>query len=114
MKKALLSLIVILGFANGAYAITCPAGEHSQCHGGSGRGGGYKTTCACIADSCSFYYGTYPVGSVVTSYTQYQATIPDDCSNYTVQSTCIANNNWSPAPRGAFCTNVAPGGGDDS
>lgn len=108
MKNMLRSLVVLSLLSGPAVAIVCPAGEHAHCTSGSGRGGGYRSTCTCVADACNFGYASYPVGSTVTSYTQYQAVIPDDCSNYAVQSTCVANNTWNPPTQGLFCNNVAP------
>lgn len=113
MKKILLSLGLVIWMGSVGMAIVCPSGQHAQCTGGSGRGGGYRSTCTCVADACNFGYQSYPVGSTVVSYTQYQAVIPDDCSNYAVTSTCVANQAWSPPTQGMFCNNVSPAPTDE-
>ncbi|HVN29633.1 MAG TPA: hypothetical protein VMT64_14140, partial [Candidatus Binataceae bacterium] len=41
-------VIMFLCLAGSAQAIICPSGQHQVCHGGSGRGGGYHTTCSCV------------------------------------------------------------------
>lgn len=51
MRGLSASLIGSLGFlllGTSAWALTCPTGKHSVCHGGSGRGGEYHTTCSCV------------------------------------------------------------------
>lgn len=97
MKK-LIIIILPLIFSHPLWAITCPDGEHAQCHSGSGRGGGYRTVCSCAADSCSFGYQVVPVGGVITSWTVGTVAYPDTCDSYTVQSTCVANQVLQPGP----------------
>lgn len=113
MKKVLMSLGLVVLLGSAAMALTCDAGTHRVCTSGSGRGGGYHSTCSCAPDACNFGYTSYPVGSTVTSYTQYQAVIPDDCSNYAITSTCVGNQTWAPDTQGLFCNNVSPAPTDE-
>jgi hypothetical protein len=114
--KWILSLMMMLAFSVPAAAIVCPAGQHSQCPVTSGHAGA-GLACKCVQDvaptTCVYWHASYPIGFVVVSYTQSQAVVPDDCSNYAVNSTCVSGGQWSPPPTGLVCSNVAPAPSDD-
>jgi hypothetical protein len=72
--------------------ITCPAGQHRACHGGSGRGGGYHTTCTCVDDPppvCVTTWGTrILLGTSTVLYDTYTVYAPDTCAAHGTLVTC--------------------------
>jgi hypothetical protein len=98
---------------------SCPAGTHRVCHSGSGRGGGYHSTCTCVANPppvCVTSYGSRVAsGSSVTLYDTLTATYPDTCAAHGFVTTCV-NAVFNPAPPPSYgyivCNIVYPDGGD--
>ena len=79
----------------------CPAGQHKSCHGGSGRGGGYRTTCSCVSDPppvCVTAWGTrIPAGTSVTLYDTNLVRAPDTCGAHATVVSCDAIGILAPA-----------------
>jgi hypothetical protein len=79
----------------------CPAGQHRSCHGGSGRGGGYKTTCTCVINPppvCVTAWGTQiPAGTSLTLYDTNLVHAPDTCGAHATVVSCDANGILAPA-----------------
>jgi hypothetical protein len=75
-----------------AHAMTCPAGEHAVCRGGSGRGGGYHTTCTCVQNAppvCVTAWGTQiPEGTSVILYDTNIVYAPDTCTAHGTVVSC--------------------------
>jgi hypothetical protein len=98
---------------------SCPAGTHRVCHGGSGRGGGYHSTCTCVANPpplCVTSYGSQVApGSPVTLYDALTVTYPDTCAAHGFVTTC-ENGAFNPPPPPSYgyivCNVVSPDGGD--
>jgi hypothetical protein len=97
MKKTWFKILLLMAMSPIAWSITtgpstCPDGSTRHCQGGSGRGGGYRTTCTCVQNpppSCVAPSGNSVVsGNVIYTYSVAAVTVPDDCSNYQVVSTC--------------------------
>lgn len=107
MKKLLVCLIV-LGLSGPVSALVCPAGQHVQCTGGSGRGGGYHSTCTCVTNPpppCQTPWGTYVYdGYGIYSYSVTGTAWPDTCSNYQTTSICTAGAFDVPPAAYASCT----------
>lgn len=99
MKRLLVVLGIVL-LATSARAITCPAGTHAVCHGGSGRGGGYHSTCACITNPppvCVTAWGTQiPAGTSIILYDAYLVYAPDTCTAHGMVVSCDMNAVLSP------------------
>ena len=110
MRAKFLSMLAGLAFlvsVSSAWALTCPTGQHQVCHGGSGRGGGYHTTCSCVNNpppTCVTAWGTQiPAGATVMLYDAYQVYAPDTCTNHASQVMCVLNsdNTVTLVPAGA-------------
>jgi len=82
------------------HSAACPAGEHKACHGGSGRGGGYKSVCTCVRDAppiCVTAWGTQiSAGSSLTLYDSDLVYAPDTCSAHGSLVSCDANGVLDP------------------
>jgi len=93
-------LLGILLLATAAPAITCPPGQHAVCHSGSGRGGGYKSTCSCVNNPppvCVTAWGTQiPAGTSVILYNTYLVYAPDTCTAHGMVVSCDLNAVLSP------------------
>jgi len=96
MKKVGLLLlgIVLLG-ASASAAITCPTGQHAVCHSGSGRGGGYRSTCTCVNNPppvCVTAWGTrVQAGTAIILYDTYLVHAPDICIAHATVVFCGLN-----------------------
>jgi hypothetical protein len=70
----------------------CPAGTHKACHGGSGRGGGYKSICSCVINPppvCVTAWGTrIPAGTTITLYDTNVVYAPDTCTAHALSVSC--------------------------
>ncbi|HSP97089.1 MAG TPA: hypothetical protein VL049_07570 [Candidatus Dormibacteraeota bacterium] len=96
MRHTLIGTLALLGVVamapSAAMAIVCPAGQHAVCHGGSGRGGGYRTTCACVTNPppvCVTAWGTrIPGGTPIILYNANVVYAPDTCSAHALVATC--------------------------
>ena len=104
MKRITISLMMSLAVlltGTSARALTCPAGQHSVCHGGSGRGGGYHSTCTCVNNPppvCVTAWGTQiPAGTSIILYDTNTVYSPDTCSAHGEVVTCDLNRVLSPA-----------------
>jgi hypothetical protein len=97
-KIALLGLLLLTPSISGA--LTCPAGQHAVCRGGSGRGGGYRTTCSCVTNPpprCVTAWGTHiPAGTSIILYATYLVYAPDTCSAHGMVVSCDLNGVLSP------------------
>lgn len=97
----------------------CPVGQHRVCHGGSGRGGGYRTTCTCVDNPppvCVTAWGTsIQEGTSLVLYDTQVVYAPDTCSAHGTLVSCGANGALSPpnATGYPFCGVVYDGGGPD-
>jgi hypothetical protein len=98
MKRIIYSLMLsltVLAFGTSARVLTCPTGQHQVYHGGSGRGGGYHTTCSCVVNPppmCVTAWGTQiATGTSVISYNAYTVNYPDTCSAHGTQVDCVLN-----------------------
>jgi len=87
VKRLALSMMIGFGLlmrVAPALALTCPTGQHQVCHSGSGRGGGYHSTCSCVNNpppTCVTAWGTQIVaGTSVILYPAYVAYYPNKCS----------------------------------
>ena len=93
--KCTLVLLGLLLLASPASALTCPTGQHAACHGGSGRGGGYKTICVCVNNPppvCVTAWGTQiQAGTSTILYDSYIVYAPDTCSAHGMVVTCDLN-----------------------
>ncbi len=112
--------LVIGAFSLGgtARALTCPAGQHAVCHGGSGRGGGYHTTCSCVVNAppvCVTAWGTQiPEGTSVVLYSTNLVYSPDTCTAHGTVVSCDLNGQLTPpAATGYPVCNVVYGESDD-
>jgi hypothetical protein len=95
MKRVIVPLmvsLVVMALGASAQAITCPVGQHAVCHGGSGRGGGYRSTCTCVNNpppTCVTAWGTQiPAGTSVILYDAYAVNAPDTCSAHGTLVAC--------------------------
>ena len=95
--------VLLLGsmlLAAPARAVTCPAGQHAVCHGGSGRGGGYRSTCTCVNNPppvCVTAWGTQiAAGTSVILYSTYLVYAPDTCTAHGMVVSCDLNGVLSP------------------
>jgi hypothetical protein len=86
--------------ATATHSGVCPAGEHRACHGGSGRGGGYKTVCTCVRDApptCTTAWGTsIAAGTSVTLYDTNLVYAPDTCAAHGSPVSCDASGGLDP------------------
>jgi hypothetical protein len=97
----------------------CPTGTHRVCHSGSGRGGGYHSTCTCVANPppvCVTSYGSQVAsGGPVTLYDALTVTYPDTCVAHGFVTTCD-NGAFNPVPPPSYgyivCSVVYPNGGE--
>lgn len=96
MKRVVFPLmlgLVLFAFGTSARALTCPTGQHQVCHGGSGRGGGYRSTCSCVNNPppvCVTAWGTQiAAGTSAILYDSYTVTAPDTCSAHGTLVDCI-------------------------
>jgi hypothetical protein len=100
VKRTLLALLGILLVATSARALTCPAGQHAVCHGGSGRGGGYRRFCRCVNSPppvCMTAWGTQiPAGTSIILYNTYIVYAPDTCRAHGTVVSCLGNTLVSP------------------
>ena len=75
-----------------AAALTCPAGQHAVCHGGSGRGGGYRSICTCVNNPppvCVTAWGTQiAAGTSIILYDAYLVYAPDTCTAHGMVVSC--------------------------
>lgn len=89
-------LVMLMSFSS-AWALTCPVGQHQVCHGGSGRGGGYRSTCTCVNNpppTCVTAWGTQiQAGTSVILYPAYTVYYPATCQGTMV--TC----NYDPSTK---------------
>jgi len=96
----------------------CPAGQHRQCHGGSGRGGGYRTICTCVANPppvCVTAWGTrIPAGAAIVLYDTYTVYAPDTCAAHGTVVSCDLNGVLNPPDATGYpvCNVVSYGGTD--
>lgn len=103
MKKGVLTIVVLVGMCGLSQALTCPADQHVQCTGGSGRGGGYHTSCTCAPDMCNFGMQWVAVGGTIYSYTVSDTVYPDVCANYLLASQCVSAGTLDPVPQNVVC-----------
>jgi hypothetical protein len=100
MKTALVVVLGILVLATSAQALTCPVGQHAVCHSGSGRGGGYRSFCSCVANPppvCVTAWGTQiPAGTSIILYDTYTVLAPDTCTAHGMVVSCDLNAVLSP------------------
>jgi hypothetical protein len=95
----IVSLVVLLA-GTSARALTCPTGQHAVCHGGSGRGGGYKSTCTCVNNPppvCVTAWGAQILAG--TSTILYDTNIvyaPDTCTAHGTVVSCDLSLVLSP------------------
>ena|ERR1700688_794683 len=113
----MVSLVVLL-FGTSARALTCPVGQHVVCHGGSGRGGGYRSTCTCVNNPppvCITAWGTRILaGTSTILYNTYTVNAPDTCSAHGTVVSCDLNLVlYPPNATGYPVCNVVYDGGDD-
>ncbi len=98
-KLFLLALGIVL-LATPAGAIVCPAGQHAVCHGGSGRGGGYRSTCTCVNNPppvCVTAWGTQiAAGTSIILYDTNIVYAPDTCTAHGMVVSCDLNGVLSP------------------
>ena len=120
MKSTLVMLLLgILLFGTSARAITCPPGQHAVCHGGSGRGGGYRSTCTCVNNPqpvCVTAWGTQiQAGTSIILYDTYIVYAPDTCSAHGTVVSCGLNPVVLSPPNATgypVCNIVYDGAGD--
>jgi hypothetical protein len=78
----------------------CPAGQHSVCHGGSGRGGGYRIICTCVDNPppvCVTAWGTQiPAGTSTVLYDAYTVYAPDTCAAHATLVSCSLDRVLDP------------------
>jgi len=100
MRSMLVMLLGIVLLGASAQALTCPAGQHAVCHGGSGRGGGYRSTCTCVNNPppvCVTAWGTQiPAGTSMILYDTYTVYAPDTCTAHGMVVSCGLNGVLSP------------------
>lgn len=112
--RTTLALLGFLLLATSARAITCPPGQHAVCHGGSGRGGGYRTTCTCVNNPppvCVTAWGTQIVaGTSTILYDAYIVYAPDTCTAHGTVVSCDLNGVLSPPNATGYpvCSVVIP------
>jgi hypothetical protein len=86
--------------ATSASRTPCPAGQHLACHGGSGRGGGYRTTCSCVLNPppvCVTAWGTQiPIGTSTVLYDASTVYAPDTCAAHGTLVSCGSNGLLTP------------------
>ena len=116
--KSILVLLAILLLGTSAQALTCPVGQHAVCHGGSGRGGGYRTTCTCVNNPppvCVTAWGTQiPAGTSIILYDAYLVYAPDTCTAHGMVVSCDLNAVLSPPNATGYpVCNVVYGESDD-
>ena len=92
---------------------TCPPGQHRACHSGSGRGGGYHTTCTCVPNPppvCVTASGVHlQAGTTVLLYDTTAVTAPDTCDAHATTVSCSATGVLSPSnATGYLVCNVVP------
>ncbi len=120
--SVMVSLIVLM-FAASARALTCPSGQHQVCHGGSGRGGGYHSTCSCVNNPppvCTTAWGTQILAG--TSILLYDVNIvyaPDTCTAHAATVSCDLTTLTLSSDKGfttgyPICNVVYDTGGDDN
>lgn len=84
----------------GTSGTPCPLGQHLACHGGSGRGGGYRRICSCIANPppvCITPWGTrIQSGTSVVLYDVNMAHAPDMCSAHATVVSCDSSGALNP------------------
>jgi hypothetical protein len=92
ISVALVAGLAALLSGTSAWAITCPTGQHQVCHGGSGRGGGYRSTCTCVNNpppTCVTAWGTQiPAGTSIILYDAYTVNAPDTCTAHGTTVSC--------------------------
>lgn len=99
-------------------ATTCPVGYHKVCHGGSGRGGGYRSICSCVVNPppvCVTAWGTQiSAGTTVTLYDTYTVYAPDTCAAHGMTVSCDSNGVLSPPNATGYpvCNVIYDGAGD--
>jgi hypothetical protein len=118
MKRVGLLLMGIMLLGTSARAITCPAGQHAVCHGGSGRGGGYRSTCTCVNNPppvCITAWGTpIQAGTSRILYDSYLVYAPDVCIAHATVVSCGLNGVlYPPDATGYPVCNVIYGEGED-
>ena len=112
-------VIMFLCLAGSAQAIICPSGQHQVCHGGSGRGGGYHTTCSCVNNPppvCVTAWGTQILaGTSIILYDTYTVAAPDTCSAHAIVVSCDLNLVLTPPGATGYpvCNVVYDTGGED-
>jgi len=93
--KSILVLLGVVFLAASVQAITCPVGQHPVCHSGSGRGGGYRSTCTCVNNpppACVTAWGTQiQAGTSIILYDAYTVYAPDTCSAHGMVVSCDLN-----------------------
>lgn len=126
MKRIVFPLIAslaVLVSVTPARALTCPTGQHQVCHGGSGRGGGYRSTCSCVNNPppvCVTSWGTQiPSGGSIILYDTYTVTAPDTCTAHATTVSCGLDLVLTPPDATGYpvCNVIYPsdedGGSDD-
>jgi len=117
--KITIALLGLLMLATSADAITCPVGQHAVCHSGSGRGGGYRTTCSCVNDPppvCRTAWGTpIAAGTSIILYDAYTVYAPDTCTAHGMVVSCDLSGVMSPPDAVGYpvCTVRSPDEGED-
>ena len=123
MKRTVFSLmlgLLVLSLGSSARAITCPTGQHQVCHGGSGRGGGYHTTCSCVNNPppvCVTAWGTQILaGTSNILYDTFTVTAPDTCSAHATMVSCDLSLMLTPPNATGYpvCNVVYPADGEDN
>ncbi len=84
----------------GASGTACPIGQHRVCHSGSGRGGGYRRICSCVANPppvCVTSWGTQiQIGTSIVLYDVNMAHAPDTCSAHATVVSCDSSGALNP------------------
>ena len=115
----LIAGLLALMLGTSAQALTCPVGQHAVCHGGSGRGGGYHSTCTCVNNPppvCTTAWGTQILaGTSVILYDAYTVYAPDTCTAHGTVVSCSMSLVLSPPGATGYpvCNVVYDSGGED-
>ncbi len=112
-------LLGLLMVSTPAGAITCPTGQHAVCHGGSGRGGGYRTTCSCVNNPppvCVTAWGTQiAAGTSIVLYDSNVVYAPDTCTAHGMVASCSLTGELIPPDAVGYpvCNVLSPDEGED-
>ena len=118
MKTLVMLSMGIMLVASSARALSCPPGQHAVCHGGSGRGGGYRRICTCVNNPppvCVTAWGMpIAAGTSVVLYDAYLVYAPDTCVAHGMVVSCSLNRVLTPPDATGYpVCNVVYGESDD-